>query len=251
MYRTRFAKDIVCEFLPPTRITKRNKVIIYSPGLPSSPTKRVFAEFYSKKGFWVFLPRYRGTWESGGQLLQNEPTKDIKDVIDGVCNGFVDIPSSGLGKPTRYSLQPAKLILVGSSFGGPAVLLNSKDLRVSKVICLSPVVDWSIPSRVERAKWFWPFVKEAFGEAFRINQEGIKKLYKTPFYNPNLQKEKIEGSKVLIIHAKDDEIVTFPPVEAFSKSIDAKLIVLKKGGHLSSHYLTKSKSILNFLNLNI
>ena len=64
--RTRFAKDIVTEFFPPARKTKRQKVVIICGGMPGMPGSSYLLEFFSKKGFWVFNPRYRGTWESGG-----------------------------------------------------------------------------------------------------------------------------------------------------------------------------------------
>ncbi len=248
MFRTRIAKDIVCEFLPPARKIKKTKVIIYAPGFPSSPSKNTLAEFYSKKGFWVFIPRYRGAWESGGELLRNEPTEDIKDVIDAIYKGFKDIPFSAIQKPTTFKLNPDSLLLIGCSFGGPAMLLNSKDPRVTKVICLSPVVDWKNPSRVERAKWFWPFVNEAYGEAFRINKEGIKKLYKTNFYNPSKQLEKIDGSRITIFHANNDEVVLPEPVIKFANATESRLVLLKKGGHLTSRFLLGKKylRILNY-----
>ncbi len=62
--RTRFAKDIVCEFLPPSRPQKLDKVVILADGMPSVPSKKSVLEYFSKKGFWVFHPRYRGAWES-------------------------------------------------------------------------------------------------------------------------------------------------------------------------------------------
>ncbi len=247
MDRTRINKEIICEFLPPARKSKKTKVIIYAPGFPSSPSKKTFAEFYSKKGFWVFIPRYRGAWESGGELLKKEPTEDIKDCIDAIHKGFKSIPFSALEKPIHYKLKPDSLILIGCSFGGPAVLLNSKDPRVTKVICLSPVVDWKTPSRVERAKCFWPFVQEAYGEAFRINKDGIQKLYKSKFYNPSLQLDKIDGSKITIFHAKDDEVVLPEPVIRFAKTTESKLVLLKKGGHLSSKYAVVDKNFINII----
>ena len=86
MFRTRFARDIVTEFLPParalgTRASKRQRAIILCDGMPSIPRKQPLAEFLSSKGYWVFYPRYRGAWESGGLFLERSPHLDILDVI--------------------------------------------------------------------------------------------------------------------------------------------------------------------------
>jgi dipeptidyl aminopeptidase/acylaminoacyl peptidase len=81
-FRTRFKKEIVAEFLPPARPRKRQKVIILCDGMPGMPRKQALMEFLAAKGYWVFYPRYRGSWESGGKFLQKSPERDILDVID-------------------------------------------------------------------------------------------------------------------------------------------------------------------------
>src|SRR5690242_8220305 len=82
MYRTRFAGEIVAEFLPSSRPAKRQKLIILCDGMPSVPRKQPLAKFLSQKGYWVIYPRWRGAWESGGRLLQKSPAKDLSDIID-------------------------------------------------------------------------------------------------------------------------------------------------------------------------
>src|ERR1051325_8928015 len=87
--RTRIKKEIVCEFVPPVRPTRR--VIILCGGMPGYPGNRGLFSFLSKKGFWVFAPRYRGSWESGGEFLRISPHKDIQDVIEAIPKGFKDL----------------------------------------------------------------------------------------------------------------------------------------------------------------
>jgi hypothetical protein len=72
-------RDIVTEFLPPARTGKRQRAIILCDGMPSIPRKQPLAEFLSAKGYWVFYPRYRGAWESGGEFLARSPHLDILD----------------------------------------------------------------------------------------------------------------------------------------------------------------------------
>ena len=81
MFRTRFKKEIVCEFLPPARAGKKQRVIVLCDGMPSIPRKQGLASFLAAKGYWVFYPRYRGAWESDGEFLKTSPHLDILDVI--------------------------------------------------------------------------------------------------------------------------------------------------------------------------
>ncbi len=128
-FGTRFAKEIVAEFLPPAcppkfrraklgraRKTKRQKVVIICSGAPGVPSKRGLVEFFSKKGFWAIYPRYRGTWESDGVFLRKSPEQDVLDIIDALPRGFVDLWS---GK--KYRLVPDDIFIVAGSFGGQPV----------------------------------------------------------------------------------------------------------------------------------
>lgn len=240
--RTRFKKDIVAEFLPPyagiqTRKTSRN-VIILASGMPGSPFKKEVMEYLSGRGYWVFNPRYRGTWESGGKFLKKSPHLDIKDVMDELPNGFTELWS---GK--KMKVKPSEIMLIGSSFGGPAVLLNSHDERVKKVVCFSPVVDWTAPFPEEPLNWLQRFTRQAFGEAYRFRNKDWQKQGQGSFYNPAKQIKRIDGSKIYIIHAQDDDVVVAGPVEGFAKQVRCKITVLPEGGHLGMSALLADAGI--------
>ncbi len=112
LYRTRFKKEIVAEFLPPARKTKMDRVIILCDGMPGMPTKQGLARFLSSKGYWVIYPRYRGSWESGGEFLKKSPHLDISDVIDELPKGLKE---NTLGK--KFKLSPSEIFVIGGSFG--------------------------------------------------------------------------------------------------------------------------------------
>src|SRR5512146_306190 len=128
MFRTRFKKEIVAEFLPPARPHKQQRVIIFCDGMPSVPRKQPLAEFLALKGYWVFYPRYRGTWESDGIFLQKSPQDDIRDVIDGQHEG---IRETAFGK--KFNVTPDEIFVIGGSVGGAAALLASLDAGVKRV----------------------------------------------------------------------------------------------------------------------
>lgn len=243
--RTRFKKDIISEFLPPTR--KSNKVIIICTGMPSVPNRKELMFFLAKKGYWVFFPRYRGSWESGGEFLKKSPHEDVLDVIDQLPKGF-----TSLWDKEKYKINPSSLYLIGGSFGGPAMLLASRDPRVDKAITFSPVVDWKTQAKSKGEPWnpFTKFVKEAFGNAYRFKMKDWNKLKRGGFYDPVAHTNEIPGEKIFIIHAKDDDVVHWRPVEKFAKKIGCKLSLLKKGGHLSASNIMKPsfyKRITRFL----
>ena len=238
--RTRFKKEIVAEFLPPAK--KSNKVIILCGGMPSYPGKKEdLMEFLAKKGYWTFIPRYRGTWESGGEFLKTSPHQDVIDVIDGIQSGFTDLWSG-----TNYKLPVPNFYLIGSSFGGPAAILASRDKRVKRVIALSPVIDWT--KEIKTLDLERDFTKSAFGAAYRLNRKNWNKLKTGKFYNPMNEVNKLNGKKLLIIHAKDDKVVSYRPSQEFARVTGCKLLVLPTGGHLSTSDLPKFwKKIARFI----
>src|SRR5664279_1533424 len=122
MFRTRFKKEIVAEFLPPSRLRKKQRVILLCDGMPSVPRKQPLAQFLSQEGYWVFYPRWRGAWESGGHLLEKPPQQDLSDIIDELPKGVREI---AFGQ--RSKLSPDEIFVIGGSFGGTAALLASLD----------------------------------------------------------------------------------------------------------------------------
>src|SRR6185437_15649735 len=88
VFRTRFKKQIVAEFLPPARPAKKENLIILCDGMPSVPRKQPLAKFLAEKGYWVIYPRWRGAWESEGEFLEQSPEQDLKDILDELPKGF-------------------------------------------------------------------------------------------------------------------------------------------------------------------
>lgn len=234
--RTRFKKEIVCEFLPPAFAQRRlrgnkfhrsvAKAIIFAGGMPSVPKAREVMEFWAKKGFWVFFPRYRGTWESGGEFLKRSPHEDIMDVINELPKGFIDLWS---GK--KYKVRPSPLYVFGGSFGGPAAILCSRDPRVTNAVAFAPVIDWAAPSKDEPMGKLGKFLPKGFGNGYRFSKKNWRRLSRNEFYSPLKEADTIEGKKLLIFHAKDDGSVLYSRTKVFATKTGAKLITLRTGGH--------------------
>lgn len=244
--RTRFKQEIRSEFLPPQ--TKRVKgIFIIASGMPGYPHGQKFVEFLARKGYWVFLPRYRGTWESGGEFLKQSLEKDLLDIVDSLDKGFVDLWS---GK--KYRIKGLPIYIFGSSFGGPAAVFASLDSRIAKVVVKSGVYDWRAPSPAEPMAKLGKFTREAFGEGYRFPSKNWRKLDGGKFYNPWPRAQEFNGKKILMVHAKDDLVATFGQANKFAQKVGCQTIFLKRGGHLPTSVLTRRtiwRKIAKFITL--
>jgi len=238
MFRARFKKQIVAEFLPPARSRNKQRVILLCDGMPSIPRKQPLADFLSRKGYWVFYPRYRGAWESDGQFLARSPHEDILDVIGEVVHEIKDL---AFGQ--KFSLAPDEIFVIGGSFGGPAALLCSLDPRVKKVVANCPVIDWSMLAHSEKAETSNPsyaaYIRGAFGNGYRLTDRNWKKLHTGKFYNPTHHVQEMIATKILMFHAQDDPYIPWRSVARFARSTGATLKLFKRGGHLRTEMIVQ------------
>jgi pimeloyl-ACP methyl ester carboxylesterase len=238
MFRTRFQQEIVAEFLPPWRPPKTQQLIVLCDGVPSLPHKQPLAEFLAAQGFWVIYPRYRGAWESGGEFLAKSPHEDILDILDELPGEVEEI---AFGR--RFRLAPDKVFVIGGSFGGAAAILLSLDRRITRVVANCPVVDWQILDRCEKLESskenYAEYLRQAFGNGYRISDANWKKLHGGTFYNPWHRRNEILPSKILMFHAKDDPYVPYEGSRRFAELTGVRLKSLRRGGHISTASVTR------------
>jgi pimeloyl-ACP methyl ester carboxylesterase len=206
--------------------------------MPSIPRKQGLAEFLASKGYWVFYPRYRGAWESGGKFLERSPHEDILDVVGGLSREFREVT---FGK--RFRVAADEVFVIGGSFGGAAAILCSLDERVKKVVANCPVVDWAILAKSEKAETsnssYAAYIREAWGHGYRLSARNWAKLRGGRFFNPAFHARKISAGKVMMFHAEDDPYVPYRSVKRFADSTGVKLKLFKRGGHLSTDAIVR------------
>jgi dipeptidyl aminopeptidase/acylaminoacyl peptidase len=238
MFRARFKKEIIAEFLPPARARKKQRVIILCDGMPSIPRKQGLCEFLAGKGFWVVYPRYRGAWESGGQFMERSPHDDILDVIDELPKGLEEI---AFGQ--RFELTPHEIFVIGGSFGGAAAILASLDPRVKKVVANCPVTDWQILDTAEKFETsrenYADYIRQAFGHGYRLTDANWEKLRSWSFYNPWFHRAEVKAAKVMMFHAQDDPVVPFAGSVRFAQQTGVVLKALKRGGHIGTDLVVR------------
>lgn len=243
--RARFKEEILAEFLPPKKPSK--KVVILCDGLPTVPSKRRLLDMLSCKGYWVIHPRFRGTWESYGTFLDHDPTQDIIDIIDELPKGFTSIWDK-----VSYKVEPESIHVLGASFGGTAAILSTLDPRVNGAVALSPVVDWSSDqlSSEEPMDWLEHAVKEAFGPVYRFAGIDWDRLSRGELYNPMSHIPELDKKKIYIIHTLDDKIVLPGTILSFIKKLGCASTILKSGGHVPKKVWTNwflRRKIFSFL----
>ena len=226
---TFFKKEIFADFIMPAKPSQR--VVIICSGVPAVPSKKTLMEFLAKKGYWAFHIRYRGTWESKGIFLKQSPHQDVLDVVDELSKGFTE-----LWTKQKYKINPKKILLTGSSFGGAAVIMAAQDPRVTAGVAFSPVVDWRATRPDEPHGKFVKFMQEAYDSVYHSTPALWKKLLNEQFYTP---RNDVDGTKLMIIHAKDDHIVRLKEVREFAKKTKSHFIPLRTGGHLSNSNLMR------------
>jgi alpha-beta hydrolase superfamily lysophospholipase len=190
MFRARFKEEIVAEFLPPARQSKRQQAIILCDGMPSIPRKQALVEYLSAKGYWVFYPRWRGAWESEGQFLERSPHEDVLDVASELHK---EIRELAFGR--TFHCSPDKIFVIGGSFGGAAAILSSLDQRITKVIANCPVVDWAILRKEQKKETSNPsypaYIRAAFGNGYRLSARNWNKLHGDVFTTPRTISESL------------------------------------------------------------
>lgn len=183
--------------------------------------------FLARKGYWAFLPRYRGSWESDGAFLERSPHEDLLDVMSGIERGF-----AAIGTNDSYQIPNPEFFLIGASFGGPAAILAARDARVMRAVSIAGVVDWTKQAETdEPLELMAQFIPAAFGQAYRGDVAVWKKLAAGDFYNPVSEQGSMPGNKLLLIHAQDDTVVPHAPAQTFAHATGARFISFKKGGH--------------------
>ncbi len=225
--RTRFAQDIVAEFYMPKKPS--HKAIIILDGCPAMPSKKKVGEFFAKKGYWVFHPRYRGSWESDGEFLAESPEVDVLMVAEGLNAGFMNVYDG-----IEYLLDISEIVVVGASFGGAAAMLSLKYPIIAKAVALSPVIDWKAPSKTEPFDYLTYLLDEGFGAAYRPEKNAWKRLKGGKLFSPKTDAAQIDSSRLFVTHALDDKTIPVAPLRAFATKKKFKPLYIKKGGHFTT-----------------
>jgi pimeloyl-ACP methyl ester carboxylesterase len=188
---------------------RKADAIIILPGFPSGNDFYDLIAFFYGKGYHVFVPRYRGSYQSAGIFLSKNPVDDMIFFIEHLKQG----EAKNLWDDKKESFTINKFILVGGSFSGAiACGLAVKHPVFSHLILQAPVWDFSEHNSASDEQDFEKmkeFVRTAYKNCYRFRFKSIlKKLnkfdeLKPPYYIPKLD------IPVLVMHDPNDRAVAF------------------------------------------
>jgi hypothetical protein len=225
-FRGRFKAGVIAEFLPP--VGASNEVVVFCDGLPSVPCQGKTLRYFSRRGFWAFHMRYRGSWESSGVFLKQKPHKDVQCLIEHIAKGFEDIESQ-----RQFRISKPVFFVIGSSFGGTTAIFASMNAKIKRAVALAPVCDWRRQNQSSSPLILRRMIKSGFGPAYRVREEYWNKLKTGHFFNPVAITSDFTARKLFVIHARDDSTVKVGQSRSFCRKRKVHLLEIPKGSHLS------------------
>lgn len=205
--------------------------IILCEGLPSVPKQKELMTHLSNNGCNVFFPRYSGTWESEGEFLIISPTEDIYNLVRHLKNGSATELYGGKTFNTNYPTH-----LVGSSFGGTVALSLIPRDSISKIVALSPIIDFKTHNNdntEQDLNWLKSFIQKAFGSAYRFSDQNWDLMINGELFNPPQEVPESKAGNVLIVYDTTDKEINPGKIAQYVSKNKISTIVTDTAGHLS------------------
>ncbi len=223
--------------------------------LPDFPCRnsynRIINLFYGK-GYHVFVPRYRGSYQSSGKFLLKNIVDDIIFFVKNLEKGEV----KSLSDMKKYNFRLNKKILMANGFGGAiACGAAAKYPIFSHLMLISPIWDFSSHNKdgdEEDLQKLSNYVKRAYRNCYRYDFDSIvKKITRIKEVNPSYYLPKLE-LPVLIMHDPNDKRVSFRNTKEKIFSIKRATLIEHYLGHDVSDSLMNAfwKDIDKFIKIN-
>lgn len=189
-------------------INKGDKCIILAPGLPQYIDKyHPFVKQSIKLGYSLFVPRYIGSYESGGIFTIDNCVKTIEETVGVVRGGL----AKELYANSSINWGKNKICVVGFSFGAMPVLLAN--IQVHKVVVVCPFINikYHINSSIgENLNHTLQFIKRGYKNLYRVDVKSfINDLKKIKLIKNQKDVVVIAGKKDLSIPKNEIEELCF------------------------------------------
>lgn len=223
--------------LPPGATEARGLPAIVLPhGGPAARDEWGFhwlAQFYAQRGYAVLQPNFRGSAGYGETWFEKNGFQGWKQSIGDVCDGGRWLVSQGIA-------DPAKLAIVGWSYGGYAALqANVLDADLFKaVIAIAPVTDLALLKSQAFNFTSYNIVSDFIGSGPHV-REGSPAQQADRFKAPVLLFHPAEDVNVDIMHSrrmdkelrdagKASELVVYPDLDHGIRSGAARADMLRR-----------------------
>jgi esterase/lipase len=241
-----YYEEIFFEFL--IHNDKKDCIILLS-GFPSSNQRDEIMHFFYEKGFNVFFPRFKGTFQSEGKFLETNPVSDLLSFIKELKKGY----AKNLWDMNKINFKVGKIYVIGDSFSGAiACGLGACSKDVSKIILASPVLDYkkhNIDGNEQDLDALTLFVKRAYKNLYRYSFSSLQKqLDKFKEISPSFYLKSL-NKPILLLHDPNDNTVSIKHSKTLFKNMRNCKIIEANIGHGFRRVLSKYPNlILDFLN---
>lgn len=263
--------DIFFEFLADK---DNSDSIIILPGFPESGKDNEMMFDLYEKGFNVFRPRYRGSFQSKGRFLENSTTTDTTDNKGTTSNansatttdnngysenlepwssktfspvqgmkefveGLMEGEAVNLWNDTKVKFEPGNLHLVAGSFSGCiACGLESEMDSFSSITLFSPVWDFSKHNEEfdeQNLERLTNFVKKAYRNLYRFSFSNLKeRMKKFDDLNPENYLDNLD-TDLTVFHDPKDCVVSIEHSRRMVGRINGADLVEHGEGHGVKH----------------
>jgi len=224
-----YYKSIFFEFALQDRVAD---AIIILLEFPTKNEHEELIKLFYDRGYNVFVPFYRGSYQSGGVFLSKNPIDDLISFMKNLEKGSV----KELDNMKKMSFKTNKKLLIGNSFGGAVACgLVAKYPVFSHLILVSPI--WDFQKLNEKGDEInlnnlGLLVKRAYKNCYRFEfKDLIKKLNKFPELKPEYYLEHLQKIPVLVFHDPNDKIVSFRHTKEMMEKIPKINLIEHYFGH--------------------
>jgi pimeloyl-ACP methyl ester carboxylesterase len=212
--------------------------IVYLPGFPSSGTKEDKIDCFHDQGYNVFAPKHRGTYQSHGTFLEQNPVDNFTAFLTHLRRG----EATNLWDETTVTYDINDLIVIGSSFSGGITLSLTTKTRVDKAILLAPVIDYDGLDDGQDLNQLTGFVRRAFQHVIRLDSDDLTAaITEYDDCRPAEYKDDLD-TQTLILHGRDDKTVPIHHTETFSDNKEhIKHVPVDSVNHSSTELLEQNE----------
>ncbi|HET8529143.1 MAG TPA: alpha/beta fold hydrolase [Gaiellaceae bacterium] len=209
--------DTIAGWFHPAAGSGPAPAIVFCPGFTGTRQAafyQPYVERFVDAGYGVLLADYRGWGDSGGPRGEIVPLRQVADVRNAL--GYLE---------TRDDVDPARLAVVGVSFGGGNALYTAAvDERVRAVVSVSAVTDGRAWMRSMRREYEWHELLDRLAEDRRARTRGEEGAVVDPteeilVSTPERRTTTVKGNVPAALTPKRtplwcaQEVIDFRPVE--------------------------------------
>ncbi len=196
--------DLFFEFLTHE---EPSDTILFLEGFPSSGSHNEMIKFLYDQGYNIFVPHYRGTYQSKGKFLSKNIVKDFVEFVREMKKE----EATNLWDMSKVNFKIKDLIIIGGSFSGAVCCGLASEIEFNKMILFAPVLDFrrlNEKGDEENPNQLMPFVKRAYRNLIRFNFKDLsKKISKYEETLPEHYESRL-NLPTLILHDPNDKTVS-------------------------------------------